>query len=426
MSQTNSQRVIKNFGVVLRGRGIAAVLNLVALALMAKALSPVEFGLVVLLHTYVLAIRGLLNFRTFEAVVKYGVPLHASGESDNLRRLLRVTSSVDVIASIMATLLGVLAASITGKFLHWDAQMVTTAAVYSLVMLTTATGTPNGVLRLYDRFDILGIWYTISPAIRLFGVAIAWFYHAGMLVFVGIWAFAFLVENCWIFLRGHREVRQHMSESIWRGFRFRELTETTTGFRRFLGVIYWQTNVDMLPKHLAVLLAGSLLGPAGAGMFRLANDFSTILSKPGLMLREVLFPDLSRMLHNKDAGVHELMYRAVMIAGVSGLSLVALSIPLGAPILGFIGADYTPAAPLMTLMLLAATFELAGSPLRAAAYALGGAGTVLRIYALSAVVYLGLFFVFTPPLGLVGPGIAASLAGALTLARLLFLVKKYN
>ena len=426
MSKTNSQRIFKNFGVVLRGRGIAAVFNVVALALMANALTPVEFGLVVLLHTYVLAIRGFLNFRTFEAIVKYGVPLHESGDNDGLRKLLRITTSVDVMSSIVATLLGVFAASITGKFLHWDMQMVTIAAVYSLTMLTTAIGTPNGVLRLYDRFDVLGTWYTISPAIRFFGVVIAWFFDAKMLVFVGVWAAAFVFENCWIYLRGHREVHQHMSESIWRGFRPRELLETSPEFRHFLGVIYWQTNVDLLPKHLAVLLAGSLLGPAGAGMFRLANDFSTILSKPGLMLREVLFPDLSRMLHNKEAGFHELGIRAVKIAGAVGLLLVVLSIPLGAPILGVIGSDYTAAAPLLTLMLLAATFELAGSPLRAAAYALGGAGTVLRIYALSSFVYLGLFYVFALSFGLIGPGIAASIGGALTLGRLLFLVRKYR
>ena len=70
--------------------------------------------------------------------------------------------------------------------------------------------------------------------------------------------------------------------------------------------------------------------------------------------------------------------------------------------------------------------DKACSPLRAAAYALGGAGTVLRIYALSAFVYLSLFYVFTPPLGLIGPGIAASIAGALALGRLLYLVKKYK
>jgi O-antigen/teichoic acid export membrane protein len=424
MTMTNAQRVFKNFGVVLRGRGIAALFNMVALALMAHTLSPTEFGLVVLLHTYVLAIRGFLNFRTFEAVVKYGVPLQASGDNDEFRKLLRVTTSVDVVSGIVATLLGIAAASVTGKFLHWDEQMVATAAIYSLTMLTTAIGTPNGVLRVYDRFDVLGIWYTISPAFRFFGVVIAWLLDAKMMVFVAIWGTAFILENVWIYVRGHQEVHRHLSESIWRGFRFRELRETSPDFRHFLGVIYWQTNVDMLPKHLAVLLAGNLLGPAGAGMFRLANDFSTVLSKSGLMLREVLFPDLSRMLHNKDAGFHELGLKAVQIAAAAGLLLVVLSMVLGAPILGLIGADYTAAAPLLTLMLLAAAFELAGSPLRAASYALGGAGTVLRIYALSSVVYLGLFYVFTLPFGLIGPGIAASIGGALTLGRLLLLVRK--
>jgi len=186
MPKTNAQRVFRNFGVVLRGRGIAGVFNMLALALMAHVLSPVQFGLVVLLHTYVLAIRGFLNFRTFEAVVKYGVPLHAIGDNDGLRRLLRVTTSVDVLSSIVATLVGIGAASITGKFLHWDAQMVTIAMLYSLVMLSSAIGTPNGALRLYDRFDLLGTWYTISPAVRFSGVVIAWFFDADMLVFVGI------------------------------------------------------------------------------------------------------------------------------------------------------------------------------------------------------------------------------------------------
>jgi hypothetical protein len=45
---------------------------------------------------------------------------------------------------------------------------------------------------------------------------------------------------------------------------------------------------------------------------------------------------------------------------------------------------------------------------------------------LSSVIYLGLFYVFTLPLGLVGPGIAACIGGALTLARLLLLVRKFQ
>jgi len=424
MEKDVSGRVLKNFGIVLRGRGIAAVFNLAATALMANALAATEFGLVVLLHTYVLAVRGILNFRTYEAIVRFGVPLHENGEVTGLKKLFRTTTVIDLASAAAATLLGISAASIAGGLLHWDADMISLAGLYSLVMLTTVSNTPNGILRIYNRFDALSVFYTVGPAVRIIGVSIAWTLNAGMHVFIAIWAAAFVLENTWLFVRGHLELNRHLDGHIWTGGNWKEVHKTSPGFRHFIAVVYWQTNIDLLPKHLSVLLAGSLLGPAAAGMFRLARDFSSILSKPAGMLREVLFPDLTRILHSQAEGFHELGFRAVKAAGAAGLLLVLLSIPAAAPILGIIGPEYTEAATLLTLMLLAATFELAGSPLRAAAYAMGRVAQVLRIYLLSVVVYLGLFYVLTPVLGLPGPGVAAVVGTLLTLLLLLGLVRK--
>jgi len=419
-----SKRVLKNFGIVLRGRGIAAVFTLVATALMAHALSATEFGLVILLHTYVLAVRGFLNFRTYEAIVRYGVPMHENDDRQGLKRLFRTTTVIDLTSAIAATLVGVSAASVAGSLLHWDAQMISLAGLYSLVMLTTVINTPNGILRLYDRFDALSVFYTVGPSIRIIGVLIAWSMDASMLVYIGIWAAAFVLENTWLYIRGQLEFRKQLGGHLWQGGSWKEIKETSPEFRHFIGVVYWQTNIDLLPKHLAVLLAGSLLGPAAAGMFRLARDFSSILSKPAMMLREVLFPDLARILHSKSEGFRELGFRAVMAAGAVGLLLVLLSIPAGGPILGIIGPEYTLAAPLLTLMLLAATFELAGSPLRAAAYAMGKVGQVLRIHLVSVLIYLGLLYLLTPVLGLEGPGIAACIGALLTLLLMFRLVQK--
>ncbi|MFC1777384.1 lipopolysaccharide biosynthesis protein [Pseudomonadota bacterium] len=424
MEISTSKRVLKNFGIVLRGRGIAAVFTLAATALMAHALSATEFGLVILLHTYVLAVRGFLNFRTYEAIVRFGVPLHENDDREGLKRLFRSTTVVDMASAIVATVVGVSAASIAGSFLHWDAQMVSLAGLYSLVMLTTVINTPNGILRLYDRFDALSVFYTVGPAIRIIGVMIAWSMDASMFVYIAIWAAAFVLENTWLYIRGHLEFRKHLEGHIWQGGSWKEIRDTSPEFRHFIGVVYWQTNIDLLPKHLAVLLAGSLLGPAAAGMFRLARDFSSILSKPAMMLREVLFPDLARILHTQAEGFRQLGFRAVMAAGAVGLLLVLLSIPAGGPVLGIIGTEYTVAAPLLTLMLLAATFELAGSPLRAAAYAMGKVGQVLRIHLVSVLIYLGLFYLLTPVLGLKGPGIAACIGALLTLLLMFRLVKK--
>jgi O-antigen/teichoic acid export membrane protein len=423
-----SGRVLKNFGVVLRGQGIAAIFTLVATVLMANALTATEFGLVILLHTYVLAVRGFLNFRTYEAIVRFGVPLHENGENKNLKRLFRTTTLIDMSSGIVATLVGIGAASAAGVFLHWDDRMISLATLYSLVMLTTVANTPNGILRLYDRFDALSVFYMVGPAIRITGVSVAWMMDASMYVFISIWAIAYVLENSWLFIRGHLELKKHIKDSIWqgmgwRGENWRETLKTTHEFRHFMTVLYWQTNIDLLPKHLSVLLAGSLLGPAAAGMFRLARDFSSILTKPAMMLREVLFPDLTRILHTEAEGFYELGFRAVKLAGAGGLILVLLSIPSAKPLLGLIGPEYTQAATVLSLLLLAATFELAGSPLRAAAYAMGKVAPVLRIHLLSILIYLGLFYILAPVMGLPGPGVAACAGTLLTLLLMLRLVK---
>ena len=428
MEKNASGRVLKNFGVVLRGQGVAAIFTLVATVLMANALSATEFGLVILLHTYVLAVRGFLNFRTYEAIVRFGVPLHENGENKNLKRLFRTTTLIDISSGIVATLVGVGAASAAGVFLHWDDRMISLATLYSLVMLTTIANTPNGILRLYDRFDALSVFYMVGPAIRITGVSIAWMMDASMYVFISIWAIAYVLENSWLFIRGHIELKKHISDSIWqgmgwRGENWRGTLKTTHEFRHFMTVLYWQTNIDLLPKHLSVLLAGSLLGPAAAGMFRLARDFSSILTKPAMMLREVLFPDLTRILHTESEGFYELGFRAVKLAGAGGLILVLLSIPSAKPLLGLIGPEYTQAATVLSLLLLAATFELAGSPLRAAAYAMGKVAPVLRIHLLSILIYLGLFYILAPVMGLPGPGVAACAGTLLTLLLMLRLVK---
>ena len=408
-------RVLKNFGVVIRGRGIAGVFSVGATGLMANALSATEFGLVVLVHTYIMVIRGALNFRTFEAVVRFGIPLNDSGDQSGLRALLRSTMLIDLSAAVLATILGISMAPLAGQFLQWDANMVTWAAGYSLVILATANGTPNGILRIYDRFDALGVQLTIAPALRFIMVAAAWALDAPMPVFIIAWGSAFAAGHLYMIARGLIELHRHMSGGLWEGFHLGELRERDSEFWKFIGVVYWQTGIDLLPKHVSVLLAGALLGPASAGLFRLAREFSTVLTQPAVTLREVLFPDLTRSFHAKDGGIHAAAFKTAIIAGSVGLAFVVFSLFLGKPLLGIIGEEYVPAATLLSLLLLAAALDLASAPLRAAAYAMGRAGMVLNIHIGAIVTYLSMFFLLTPLTGLTGPGLAAILASLLAL-----------
>ncbi|MBI5920578.1 MAG: lipopolysaccharide biosynthesis protein [Betaproteobacteria bacterium] len=413
-AQGPMRRVLGNFGFLVRGRGIAALMALGATTLMARALGPTEFGLVVLIQAYALLMRGLLDFRSVEAVVRYGVPAHDAGDTRTLRRLIKVCRRVDRRASLAATALALIGAYLVGPLMGVDHDHVILLSAYSLVLLTTGNSNARGILRLFDQFDILGRQMTIGPTIRFLGVVVAWWLDSPLQVFVAILAIAYAAENLYVGWRGRHEYRQRIGpappgENIGDA-RMAEFP----GLRHFLWVTYWQSNMDLVPKHLATLLAGYLLGPAEAGLLRLAHEISSVLSKPAGLIREVVFPDLTRSWHQGSAAFNLIAYRTALLGGGFGLLFVLAGYFFGAALLAaLVGKKFVAAAPVLTLMLLAATFDLATSSLRSAAYAIGQAGKVLRMYAVSAVIYVALFVVLTSTLGLIGAGMAACVAAAL-------------
>jgi len=415
-------RTLKNFGKVLRGRGIAAVCSVAATALMAHALPVEHFGLVILLHTYIMVIKGFVNFRSFEAIVRFGIPLQEAGEEDRLKGLLRSTIVLDVASALLAAAIGVFAVPLVAGYLHWDTQLTDWARFYALILLTTPINTGSGILRLYDRFDALGMQYTVTPLVRLALVAAAWLVEGSMWLFILAWGFSFCVGNLYMIVRGLYELKGKLRSPLWSGFRWADIRAQGGEFWKFIGVVYWQTSIDLLPKHLSTLLAGSLLGPAAAGLFRLARDAATVLNQPAVMLREVIFPDLTRAYNRDSTDFAKNAFRTAFFAGCAGLVFVVVALLFGEPLLRLVGEDYVPAKLLMVLLLVAGSFELASASLRAAAYAMGRAANLLRIHVLGIGFYIVLFFILTRTTGLAGPGLAAIVTSLFTLSLTMQLV----
>lgn len=418
------RRVLGNFWLLVRGRGAAAVMSLGATTLMARALGPVGFGMVVLIQTYAMLIRGLLDFQPFEAVVRYGVPAHDADDDRTLRRLIKVCRRVDHRTSLAATALALAAAPLVGPSLGMDRDQVILLAAYSLVLLSTGTGTANGILRLFDQFDTLGRQMTIGPILSFLGVVVAWWFNSPLPVFVAILAVAYVAENLYLSWHGRRQYRQRIGcapggESV----KDATLAEFS-GLRHFLWINYWQSNLDVLPKHLATVSMSYLLGPAEAGLLRLARQLSSLLGKPAVLVRQVVFLDLTRSWNQGSAAFQHVAYRTAMMGGGIGLLFVVVGYFFGDKLLAvLVGEKFRAAAPVLTLMLLAATFDLASSSLRSAAYAIGHAGKVLRMYVVSVAVYLALFIVLTLWVGLIGAGLAACIAAAIPLVGMILLIR---
>ncbi len=411
------RRAASNFGKLLQGRGVAAILELLTVGLLARSLTPELFGTIVLMQTYVLVIRGLLNFKLYEVLVKYGVPLVENKEEQSFANLLRLTLFIDFASTLTATILAIAGAQITALVLDWQPLTTQATMIYSLVLLTFGFGTAKGMLRMFDRFDLLALQLMIGPVLRLAGVVLIMMTNPEMYLFVIVLTLATAAGNLCLIVMGLLEMRRQIGHIPLMLVPPEAWQERFTGIKRFMIVLYWQGNVDMLPKHISTLLAGSLLGPAGAGLLRLARETTKILSKPGALLRQVLFPDLVRLWLSDTRIFGAIVLRAIVVSALVGALFILGATFASGPLLGAaLGDGYREAAPLINWLLLATTIELMASVLRAAGYAIGHAGKILKLHLMSSVIYLLFFILLTPQMGLIGPGLAACLAAIVPFA----------
>ncbi|MCC6203243.1 MAG: oligosaccharide flippase family protein [Gammaproteobacteria bacterium] len=412
------KRVVGNVALLLSGKAAAGLMTAAAIALMARALDPAGLGVLALLHAYVITLRGLLNLRLVESIVHYGVLLLDNGDLPALRRLLRFTERTDRLTSLIATVLGVALAPVLGPTLGWQPQHNHLAMLYSATLLFSANNASHGMLRICDRFDLLGWSMTLGPLVRLLGSAVAFFLAPSIDAFALAMVFGltteFVITNVF---GGHVRRRRLAAVSADEPETPPSVREQFPDLPRFVAVVYAQNTLDMLPKQVSTLLAGVLLGPAGAALFQIAREFANVLAKPVVMLRQAVFPDLTRLWQRDEHGFRRLYLRLTALLGIPALLLVVVTWLLaGVGLRHLLGPDYEVAADLMTLLMLASAIELMAATMRPAGYAVNKAIEMLWIQVFAMALYVALFLSVTPLLGLEGPGVAACVATVLGFA----------
>jgi len=411
-------RTGSNFLRLLRGRGLAALLMLAAMALMARALPADEFGLVMLLHAFVPGVYGLVNLKPFEAVVLYGAR-HAR-RPDRIEQLLRLTLLLDLATVFGAFTLAWFASLALAHAFDWNDAELAQARAYSLIIFSSASNWASGALRLYDRFDVIANQRIVQGVVLLAGAAVAAALDAGIAAFLGVQGLAFALQKIYLQAAGWREIRKHHPNAPVLGPAFVAGKRRFPGLGRFLLITYWQGNLDLFPRHLVVLGAGAFLGETAAGVYRLVGQTTRVISGPALLLRQVLFPDLARMWQPAPDQYRGLLRRALGWSALAAIVFVGAALWFGEDLVVMLfGERYRVGASLLGWLMIAAGLDLITSVMRAGLYARSRAGTVLIAYAAGVVMHAAVFMPLTLFAGLTGTGVAAVCGAVVTLGLVL-------
>jgi len=413
------RKVFRNFGLLLSGRGVAGVLALGSMALMGHGLTPQEFGTVVLIHTLAMAAKGLIQIQPWAAVIHYGVSALQHDDQARFKRLISYTVGVDLASAAAAATVAIALASMAAGHFGWDEQTLHLAQLYGTVLLVAVEATPKGILRLFNRYDLLSLQSIIRPLLRIMGIGLAYLMEGGIASYLAAWYLGNFSHYLTLVLVARTEMRRHVDGRLLIGIHPQQVRSECPRLWSYMIAVYWQNLLDQVQKNLATLLTGALFGSAAAGLYKVAWDMANVLSKPVLMLRQSILPDLARLWQSRDRAFLRLTLRSGFLAGSASALIFMIVIIAGDSLIGLVmGRAYVEASSLLTLLVLAGTLDLYGFALGPAGYAMGKPGVIVKINSVATVVYIVLFVGLSSHFGLLAPGLAATATALVSMVSL--------
>ncbi len=412
------RRIMANAGKLLSGKAAGGVLSLAYLAIAARGLGPEGMGALVLAHAYAHVIAGIARFQSWQAVIRFGAPMIREGDDDRLRDLLRYTIRLDLISAVVSVAVALAVAPFAARAFGWsdDIRGLITAYCFATPFLIAAT--PTGVLRLYDRFKILGWQLTLMPLIRFIGAIILWLTDASLGAFLVVWIASVFVHGASLWVLGWRELQR------------KKLTPKLTGkadrpadkaWLPFMVKTNLSSSIDLMHDNVPLLIVGGVLGPAAAGLFKLAFNLANVLAQPVNMFNQATFPELSRIEAEK--GLREMAktaFQSIAMAVLIALPVIGLYFFLRRPLaVGVGGEAFAAAAPLIALMAFAQIFKITALGLESAVLARGRAGWALGAQASGAAAHLAFLAFMLTAVGVIAAPLAIMTGWAVLSAVLL-------
>jgi len=288
------RRMFLNAGKLLSANSFAAGLGLVVAALTARTLGPENYGSFALVLSYEQTIGKLVTFNAWQAIVKYGSEALHKEDRNGLQKLIKFGFSLDVGSAVLGTILAMALSGPIISLLGWDQSVRPLLLMYSILIIFSLSGTPIGVLRLFDRFDLLSYSAVISVLLRFIGVVWCFITRQGLGEFVLIYLLTGIIAQLYQVIASLWVIHQNN----FGGFFTLSLQGIRKKFPNILDYV-WTTNfhstVRMLSLNADMLIIAGLTGPTDLGLFKIAKKISRVLQMLCSPLYQSIYPELSRL-----------------------------------------------------------------------------------------------------------------------------------
>ncbi|MEE3154986.1 MAG: oligosaccharide flippase family protein, partial [Pseudomonadota bacterium] len=340
------QRLLKNIGWLLTGRGLNAVLSIVYLALATRTLGLDNFGYFAIILALGQTVTGLANFQTWQFVVRWG--------ADELADASGFAIALDLLSMLLGLVLAAVLVSTAPLWLPLPDDLLPLAFGYCVVSLLAIRTTPTGLLRLRFAYARTTAAEATQPVVRAAGAALAALTMPTVTGFILAWAAAEVAVAVALWIAAARLEPIHLSR-----ISLRHIPRAHPGAWSFV----WSTNMtgslNVGAKQVLILLVGAIGGETAAGGYRVASQLGQALVSLAQTVSKAIYPEL---VHAKETA-HAMARRMANIALIAGVLAVLVTLFLGRPALALIAGPEFRVFWTMVILAIAGAIELVGASL---------------------------------------------------------------
>jgi O-antigen/teichoic acid export membrane protein len=371
------RKVAKHGIPVALGKIATAASGLITLAILARYLGPERFGVIALFRTVVTMVDLFANFNTWQAVIKYGTEAIANDRRDSVRQVIKLAFVIDLSTAIVGTfVVAGLAFAIPGSF-GWTMHESLLCTVFAATLVTKVSGTSDGIFRICDAYRVQGIVGSVMAGVMTLIVAIAVLLGASFDGCVLALVVGEVLSNVVMTMTSFW-VARNSGYGGWGRTPLSGLEAIFPGIKRFLLATNAQLTVRTAQGEVDMIVVGSTLGKASAGLFRVIKQLGTIPGRIFNPFEAVLFTELARCSATKDyAGFRSLLRRTVAISGTGSFLIWIAAAVFSEQLIELIaGHEFVAAAQPFRIYLFAMILQVVGMPILRAMIALGRPGTL--------------------------------------------------
>ncbi|MDQ1770352.1 oligosaccharide flippase family protein [Labilibaculum sp. A4] len=286
-------RILKGGAILLSSNIVASFLGFLVLAVVAKNISIDEFGVIGIIQSYTLTVAALLNFQTWQTIIKYYPRI--KDDKDLIQSLLKFSFRLDLITAIIAFVFGIIFLEIIFRTINLPEMYKYCAQIHLLSILTKLNGTATGYLRVHDKYNLFFKSQFVAGFVKLILVLIVFWLNLGFVYIIIAFAFGEIVYDFTLNLFFYKVLK---SDSLT-GFLKKSTKLIKNKYKDIFEFSFYSnliSSFDTIIFQADIMIVSGFFGVSYAGCFKMIKVITGLINRMAGPVSITISPIISELI----------------------------------------------------------------------------------------------------------------------------------